>query len=72
MLSDFDNLTTILTCPNCNKETPKELGWLKDNTEFTCDCGNVTVFNNSKKPGNPIKPAAEAVAVAVAVIGPPP
>ncbi len=48
MLSGFDNLTTTLTCPKCSKETPKELKWLKDNTEFTCDCGNVTVFDNNK------------------------
>jgi len=35
----FDEKSVSLTCTKCGDEVTKTIGWLKQNPDFTCDCG---------------------------------
>ena len=45
----LDSYTIDITCQNCQRKTPKSVGWLKTHKQFTCRCGTrVDYFSGSK------------------------
>ena len=62
MSGDLDSYTIDLTCQNCQRKTPKSIGWLKTHKQFTCRCGTrVDYFSASKVKGEIIKKAAKRI-----------
>jgi hypothetical protein len=37
----LDDAPIPIPCPGCGRKTEKTIGWLKDNRQFTCECGAV-------------------------------
>ena len=35
----FDSQTIEIPCPDCGKEHPKTIGWIKTHSDLTCSCG---------------------------------
>lgn len=35
----FDEKSVTLTCTKCGQEISKTVGWLKQNPDFACNCG---------------------------------
>ncbi|MGE7007531.1 hypothetical protein [Sphingomonas sp. NPDC049708] len=35
----FDEKSVSLTCTQCSQQITKTIGWLKQNPDFACDCG---------------------------------
>ena len=52
----LDSYAIDITCQNCQRKTPKSIGWLKTHKQFTCRCGTrVDYFSGSKVKAEIIK-----------------
>jgi len=36
-----------IPCPSCQRKTKKTIGWIRENTAFTCECGAEVKFDQS-------------------------
>ena len=44
----LDNADIEIACKSCNKKTSKTVGWIKQNTSFTCNCGSTINIDSSQ------------------------
>jgi len=43
-----ESATIDIPCPKCQHKTTKSIGWLKANSQFTCECGVVVVLQHEE------------------------
>lgn len=48
MIGILDKQTIGIPCEKCKRETPKTIGWIKANNQFTCACGTVIKIDASQ------------------------
>ena len=47
MVVSLEDAEIPLPCKNCGRKTKKRVGWIKNNTEFTCICGTKICLDTS-------------------------
>lgn len=48
MANGVDNAEVELLCDNCGVTTRKDLEWLRDHDEYTCECGTLIAVDARK------------------------
>jgi hypothetical protein len=48
MTGFLDKEEIDITCTKCNRKTKKNIGWIKNNREFTCTCGTLIHLDTSQ------------------------
>jgi len=48
MALDMNGSEIEITCENCGSTTRKDLGWVKDHSEYECGCGTMIAVDASK------------------------
>ena len=44
----FDSQSIDITCDNCGRKAPKQIGWIKRHKQFSCSC-EATISLDSKE-----------------------
>jgi lysyl-tRNA synthetase class I len=51
MAGILDSAEIEIPCENCGRKTKKSIGWIKNHSHFTCDCGTHIILDASKFKG---------------------
>ena len=55
MTGFLDKSEVEITCTKCNRKTKKSIGWIKNNSNFTCTCGTVIRLDANQFKGEIVK-----------------
>jgi lysyl-tRNA synthetase class I len=58
-MSGLADRTIDIKCPACGRTTRKSIGWVKNNTSFTCSCGAEIKLDSSEFKATIVKEEAE-------------
>lgn len=47
----FDSSEIEIPCTSCGRKTKKSIGWIKNNSQFTCHCGTTIRLDTAQLKG---------------------